>query len=446
MKVPSLTLKPVAFPLCLLKAVSIPHWLHGRWSTYYLTVTVPVSITEILSSCIRLCNHWHFCFSLYDYVSSHPLLYTNKMYILCVSLQNIFHMVVEVPRWTNAKMEVQVLSSTIWWQTRSLDQSALISRDNFLFRLPQKTFWTLLSKMLRRATWGLLPTFSRIKATFGTTEPFLRFASVKSCTFAVLDIWVNYCVFWLIQLLCFMFFVWISDLGRSRTQRCRYWLLWWQRPHRRLWNRQQGMTAAGDFTVFFLCPADSFAHHRLLREKTGINCPKLNLKAKSPNRCAPAVTSSGWRCSASSPWSTRARLIGKWLQSMWTTPKPTTSTVRTSSTLLQPSWWAASFNLVIFPLHSLSAFQTLLMSSAWNLAIWKPPLTGSGGTKYPTENQRTSLLSTGSSKTRSAPNIPCFANIWDEDEWLDIGHVSTCTCWEDIYSQRINSSWYPPQT
>lgn len=32
------------------------------------------------------------------------------MYILFISLQNIFHMVVEVPRWTNAKMEVQVLT------------------------------------------------------------------------------------------------------------------------------------------------------------------------------------------------------------------------------------------------------------------------------------------------------------------------------------------------
>lgn len=44
-----------------------------------------------------------------DYASLHLLLNTNEINILFIFLQNIFHMVVEVPRWTNAKMEVQVL-------------------------------------------------------------------------------------------------------------------------------------------------------------------------------------------------------------------------------------------------------------------------------------------------------------------------------------------------
>lgn len=51
------------------------------------------------------------------------------------------------------------------------------------------------------------------------------------------------------------------------------------------------------------------------------------------------------------------------------------------------------------------------MSSSVNLGIWRPPLTGSGDTKFLMENQRTSLLSMTSSKTRSAPNTPCFATV-----------------------------------
>lgn len=47
---------------------------------------------------------------MYDFISLHLLLHKNKMYIIFISIQNIFHMVVEVPRWTNAKMEVQVIT------------------------------------------------------------------------------------------------------------------------------------------------------------------------------------------------------------------------------------------------------------------------------------------------------------------------------------------------
>lgn len=123
----------------------------------------------------------------------------------------------------------------------------------FLFRLPLKTSWTPLSKMWRRASWGSWQTFSRIKATFGTTEPFLRFAYVRV---APSRCWVT--TEWFNSFICrASFFLWISDVGRSCTQRCRHWLLWRQRPHRCLWNRQQGMTAAGGFAVSFLL-ANSF--------------------------------------------------------------------------------------------------------------------------------------------------------------------------------------------
>lgn len=50
--------------------------------------------------------------------------------------------------------------------------------------------------------------------------------------------------------------------------------------------------------------------------------------------------------------------------------------------------------------------QTLMTSSAWNLVIWRPQSTGSGGTKYQMGNQRTSSLSMRSSKTRSTPHTP----------------------------------------
>lgn len=47
-KAHGLTLKAVAFPLHLLKAVSTPPCLDSRWSTDYLSVTIPLLITKRL--------------------------------------------------------------------------------------------------------------------------------------------------------------------------------------------------------------------------------------------------------------------------------------------------------------------------------------------------------------------------------------------------------------
>lgn len=176
--------------------------------------------------------------------------------------------------------------------------------------------------MWRRASWDLLPTFSHIKATFGTTEPFLRF--VKSCTFAVLSIGV----FGHIQLLCFRvlceFQTWEDPAHKDADTGC----CGDNDPVDvcEIGSKVRGQL--GDLTVSFLFPAISLTVNIKIQERKNMDFPKLNLKTKSPTRCAPVVTWSGWRCSASSLWSTRARLIGKWLQSMWRTPKPTTSTVR----------------------------------------------------------------------------------------------------------------------
>lgn len=221
---------------------------------------------------------------------------------------------------------------------------------------------------------------------------------------------------------CVCIFVWI-DLGRSCTQRCRYWLLWWQRPHWCLWNRQQGMTATVDLTISFLFSAISFNININIQEKKNTNCPKFYLTPKSPVRCAPAVTWSGWRCSASSLWSTRVRLIGKWLQSMWRTPKPTTSTVRT----LFPSYPGGQrHSTYLF-------FHFTLFSDIGDVQRLKPgylEATVDWFRRYKVPDGKPENQFAFDGEFKDKVTHLCYHLFCDK--WLNIGHVSACTCWDTV--------------
>ena len=74
--------------------------------------------------------------------------------------KKVYNMIVEIPRWTNSKMEVS-----------DLECSGVVSADIFPARFPEMKLSIQLSKTSKMGSFATSVIVSLTKATFGTTEP-----------------------------------------------------------------------------------------------------------------------------------------------------------------------------------------------------------------------------------------------------------------------------------
>lgn len=204
-------------------------------------------------------------------------------------------------------------------------------------------------------------------------------------------------------------------MGRPSTQRQRHRLLWRQRPHRCVRNRQQGTTLAYDFTAvlftFYLVikwqwlSFLNFCMYIEFMEKD--NIAKVQIEMSSPGVFPwRGNQSEGARSPGHDRWgrdwleSDCNQCRGPWSQRLEQWASHFITCLSLWAVLHQSHWTCFCIRV-----------QTSATFSAWNLVTWRPRSTGSGGTKCQMGNQRTGLPSTTSSKTRSRPNTSCLVII-----------------------------------